>query len=112
MRDTVVAAAKPRRYLDRQIRSPHAIREVPSMKPTSILLSCALPFAAAIATPVHAAEYASTVRLGSCVVRPGTTTPKLVKCTGEPISKDTTGVNLKNGKIEEVWLYSTPGRTC
>ncbi|MGH8118313.1 MAG: hypothetical protein ACREPJ_13615 [Rhodanobacteraceae bacterium] len=64
-----------------------------------------LPFSA------HAAEYARTVRLGNCVIKPGTTVLKLVECAGEPITKTTAGVNLKTGQLDDVWLYKSTNRT-
>lgn len=77
----------------------------------SLLLCGALATACAFALPAQAAEYARTVRLGNCVIKPGTTVLKLVECAGEPITKNTSGVNLKSGKLEEVWLYKSAGRT-
>ncbi|HEU0276489.1 MAG TPA: hypothetical protein VFQ95_01515 [Rhodanobacteraceae bacterium] len=46
------------------------------------------------------------------MIKPGTTVLKLVDCAGEPITKNTGGVNLKTGKLEEVWRYKSAGRTA
>lgn len=65
----------------------------------------------AFAIPAQAAEYAQTVRLGNCVIKPGSTLSKLVECAGEPVTKSTDGIDPKTGKIEEVWLYRNGNRT-
>ena len=71
----------------------------------------ALPVGPVLAMPTHAAEYAQTVRLGNCVIKPGTSVLKLVECAGEPITKSTDGIDLVTGKIQEVWLYKNNNRT-
>lgn len=76
-----------------------------------LLILCGCAALALAAPPARAAEYATTVRLGHCVIRQGTTTLKLVQCAGEPVTKGTGGVDLKTGKIDEVWLYRAAGRT-
>lgn len=75
------------------------------------IAAAALLAGTSAATPASAAEYAQTVRLGNCVVRAGTTVVKLVQCAGEPVSKTTSGINLGNGQIDNVWIYQSNNRT-
>lgn len=80
------------------------------MKIRVIVLGALLAIAA-VPLSVQAAEYAQTVRLGNCVIRPGTTVLKLVECAGQPVSKDTSGVDPRTGALDNVWMYRANNRT-
>lgn len=75
------------------------------------LAACVVLAVPMLPLSAHAAEYARTVRLGSCVIQPGTTVLKLVKCAGQPETRSTSSVDLATGQIEDTWLYRTNNRT-
>ncbi|HEX7382428.1 MAG TPA: hypothetical protein VF265_09785 [Nevskiaceae bacterium] len=54
-------------------------------------------------------DHARSIRLGECLIGPGTTQLRLAECAGTPVPKAREGIELRSGERKDVWSYRKGG---